>query len=144
MELKVWTPFFDLDKEWRLFNFPRLIGEHDFAFRPSIDIAKQEGELVVTVELPGIDPDKDVEISVEDDILFIKGEKTADTEISEADRYVHERAHGSFQRRIPLPVGVDPDKVTADYDKGVLTVRVSLPEEKATEAHHVPIEVKAS
>jgi HSP20 family protein len=144
MELKVWTPFFDLDKEWRLFNFPRLIGEHDFAFRPSIDIAKQEGELVVIVELPGIDPDKDVEISVEDDILFIKGEKTAETEISEDDRYVHERAYGSFQRRIPLPVGVDPDKVTADYDKGVLTVRVSLPEEKATEAHHVPIEVKAS
>ena len=144
MELKVWTPFLDLDKEWRLFNFPRLVGEHDFAFRPSIDIAKQEGELVVIVELPGIDPDRDVEISVEDDILFIKGEKTAETEISEVDRYVHERAYGSFQRRIPLPVGVDPDKVTADYDKGVLTVRVSLPEEKATEAHHIPIEVKTS
>jgi len=52
MELKVWTPFFDLDKEWRLFNFPRLIGEHDFAFRPSIDITRQEGELIVTAELP--------------------------------------------------------------------------------------------
>jgi HSP20 family protein len=144
MELKVWTPFFDLDKEWRLFNFPRLIGEHDFAFRPSIDIARQEGELIVIVELPGIDPDKDVEISVDDDILSIKGEKTAESEISEEDRYVHERAYGRFLRRIPLPVGVDPDKVTADYDKGILTVRVSLPEERTTEAHNVPIEVKAS
>ena len=144
MELKVWTPFFDLDKEWRLFDFPRFIGEHELAFRPSIDVARQEGELVVIVELPGIDPDKDVEISVDDDILSIKGEKSAETEISEDNRYVHERAYGRFQRRIPLPVGVDPDKVTADYDKGVLTVRVSLPEEKTTEAHHVPIEVKTS
>ena len=144
MELKVWTPFFDLDKEWRLFNFPRLIGEHDFAFRPSIDIFRQEGELIVTAELPGIDPDKDVEISVEDDILTIKGEKTEETEVSEDSRYVHERAHGTFMRRIPLPTGVDPDKVIAGYEKGILTVRVSLPEERTTEPHHIPIDVKAS
>ncbi|MEX0698907.1 MAG: Hsp20/alpha crystallin family protein [Acidimicrobiia bacterium] len=145
MELKVWTPFFDVDKEWRLFDFPRFIGEgHEFAFRPSIDIARHDGELIVIVELPGIDPEKDVEISIDDDVLSIKGEKSAETEFSEDNRYIHERGYGRFQRRIPLPVGVDPDKVAAVYDKGVLTVRVSLPEEKTTEAHHIPIEVKAS
>jgi HSP20 family protein len=144
MELKVWSPFFDLDKEWRLFDFPRMAREMTgFPFRPSIDLIRKEGELTVTVELPGIDPD-DVEVSLEDDILTIRGEKTDERETTEDDRYIHERSYGKFQRRIPLPDGVTADKVSADYDKGVLTVSVTLPAEETHEPRHIPVEVKTS
>ncbi|HEX6146980.1 MAG TPA: Hsp20/alpha crystallin family protein [Acidimicrobiia bacterium] len=144
MELKVWSPFFDLDKEWRLFDFPRIAREMTgFPFRPSIDLVRKEGELTITVELPGIDPD-DVEVSLEDDILTIRGEKTDERETKEDDRYIHERSYGKFQRRIPLPDGVTADKVSADYDKGVLTVIVTLPEEETHEPRHIPVEVKKS
>lgn len=144
MELKVWSPFFDLDKEWRLFDFPRIAREMTgFPFRPSIDLVRKEGELTVTVELPGIDPD-DVEVSLEEDILTIRGEKTDERETTEHDRYIHERSYGKFQRRIPLPDGVTADKVSADYDQGVLTVSVTLPEEETHEPRHIPVEVKTS
>ncbi|HSJ83711.1 MAG TPA: Hsp20/alpha crystallin family protein [Acidimicrobiia bacterium] len=144
MELKVWSPFFDLDKEWHLFDFPRVAREiTGFAIRPSIDLVKKDGELIVTVELPGIDPEN-VEVSLDDDILTITGEKTDEREISEDDRYMHERSFGKFQRRIPLPDGVSADKVTADYDKGVLTVSVPLPEDTTPEPRHIPVEVKAT
>jgi HSP20 family protein len=145
MELKVWTPFLDLDKEWRLFDFPRLIGEgREFPLRPSIDIVRNNGDLVVTAELPGLDPEKDIEISVEGSVLSIMGEKTEEKEVTEDNRYMHERSYGKFSRRISLPGGVSPDKVTADYDKGVLTVRVGLPTEKAEERRTIPVKVKTA
>jgi HSP20 family protein len=141
MELKIWNPFFDLDRGWRAFDFPRLTTElTGFAFRPSIDLVKKEGELVVTAEVPGMDPE-DVEITFEDDVLVIKGEKTEEKEISEDDRYVHERSFGKFQRRIALPSGTSADKVVASYDRGVLTVTVTLPEESKPEPRKIEIEV---
>jgi HSP20 family protein len=145
MELKVWTPFLDLDKEFRLFDFPRLISEgRDFPIRPSVDIVRKNGDMVVTAELPGLDPEKDIEITVDGSVLSIKGEKTEEKEISEDDRYMHERSYGKFQRRISLPGGVSPDKVTADYDKGILTVHVGLPKEKAEEHRTIPVKVKTT
>jgi HSP20 family protein len=144
MELKLWSPFFDLDKDWHLFDFPRVAREiTGFAIRPSVDLIKKDRELIVTVELPGIDPEN-VEVSLEDDILIIRGEKTDEREISEDDRYMHERTFGTFQRRIPLPDGVSADEVKADYDKGVLTVSVALPEETTPEPRHIPVEVKVT
>jgi HSP20 family protein len=141
MELKIWNPFFDLDRGWRAFDFPRLTTEMtEFPFRPSIDMVKKDGELVVTAELAGMDP-KDVEVTVDDDWLVIKGEKTEEKEISEDDRYVHERSFGKFQRRIALPSGTSPDKMVASYDKGVLTVTVTLPEESKPEPRKIEIEV---
>jgi HSP20 family protein len=144
MEFKLWSPFFDLDKEWHLFDSPRVAREiTGFAIRPSIDLVRKDGELIVTVDLPGIDPEK-VDVSLDDDILTIAGEKTDEREISEDDRYVHERSFGKFQRRIPLPDGVSADGVKADYDKGVLTVSITLPEDATPEPRHIPVEVKAS
>jgi len=143
MELKVWTPFLDLDKEFRLFDFPRLISEgRDFPIRPSVDIVRKNGDMVVTAELPGLDPEKDIEVTVDGSVLSIKGEKTEEKEISEDDRYMHERSYGKFQRRISLPGGVSPDKVTADYDKGILTVHVGLPKEKVEEHRTIPVKAK--
>jgi HSP20 family protein len=139
MDLKVWAPFADLDKEWR-FDFPRLVRETG-EFRPSLDVVKTDSQMILTAELAGIDP-KDVEVSLDGDILTIKGEKSDEREASEADRYIHERTFGSYQRRIIVPEGVTTDDIAADFDNGILTVRVSIPEEKAVEPRRIPVGTK--
>lgn len=141
MELKTWTPLFDLEKDWRFFDFPRMARElTGLEFRPSMDVVRDEGELVVTAELPGIEPD-DIDVSLENGMLTIKGEKSETKEISEDDRYLRERSYGKFLRRITLPEEMDADTMTATYDNGVLVIRVAIPEEKVDEPRHIPVEV---
>lgn len=145
MKLELWRPLIDIEKELdSLFRLPRSLSERvEFPFRPSIDVDRENGELIVSAELPGIDPDKDIEITLDDDYLTIKGEKSEDKEISEDDRYLHERSYGKFVRRIPVPEGVSPDHIAADYAKGVLTVKVTLPEEtKPAEPQKIPVGAK--
>jgi HSP20 family protein len=90
---------------------------------PAIDMSESGGEIHVRAELPGIDP-KDVDVSVSEDRLVIAGEKKSTAEKT-ADGWTHRESHyGSFSRAIPLPEAVDPAKVTARYDKGVLTVEL--------------------
>lgn len=136
MDLKIWAPFDDVDKEWR-FEIPRLLREAS-GFRPSMDVVKTDGHMVVTAELPGISSD-DVEVSLDGDILTIKGEKHEEKEVSEDDRYIHERSYGSFQRRITVPDGISADAIEANFDNGVLTVEVALPEEKPAESKRIPV-----
>jgi HSP20 family protein len=141
MELKVWTPLLDLEKDMRTFLdrfWPGEVGE-PMAIRLVTDMRRENGGLVVTVEMPGIDPEKDVDISVDGDMLTIKGEKTEEKETKAEDRYLRERKYGRFERRIALPDGVDSDAIKASYDKGILTVRVPLPVEAAPEAHKIPV-----
>ena len=141
MDIKVWAPFMDLDKEWR-FDFPRFVRETS-AYSPSIDVTRTDGQLVLTAELPGIAPD-DVDVSLDGDVLTIKGEKSEEREVSEADRYLHERTFGSFQRRIAVPGGVTADDIAADFENGILTVRVDIPEERAIEPRRIPVGTKTS
>lgn len=91
---------------------------------PAIDLSESGTEIHVRAELPGIDP-KDVDVSVTEDRLVISGEKKSETEKT-TDGWTHRESHyGSFSRAIPLPEAVDPAKVTARYDKGVLTVELT-------------------
>lgn len=136
MDLKLWAPFMDIDKEWRL-DFPRLV-RHGAGFRPTMDVVKTDGQLVLTAELPGISPD-DVDISLKGDVLTIMGEKSEEREVAEEDRYLHERTFGSFQRRITVPDGVSPDAIEASFENGVLTIQVNLPELKTPEATRIPV-----
>lgn len=142
MDLKIWSPFFDLEKDIRSMwdRFPSMLGEaREWAFRPTTDMTREDGNLVVTAELPGIDPDEDIEITIENDVLVIKGEKSEEKEIGEEDRYLRERHYGSFERRLPLPEGVDPESIEATYDKGVLTVTVPMPEVSVEKKRSIPI-----
>lgn len=142
VELKVWRPLFDIEREIRsIFDRPSwMMSEAPmFPFRPRTDLVHDDGHLEVTAELPGIDPEKDVTITVEGDVLVIKGEKTEDKDFEEPDRFLHERRYGSFERRIPLPDGVDPGAIEATYDKGILKVVVPLPEEKTAEPRPIPV-----
>lgn len=91
-------------------------------FNPRLNVAESEKEIEVTVELPGID-EEDVEITISQDVLTIKGEKKQEQEESEGGFYRMERRYGSFCRSIELPAGVvDTDEAQASYKNGVLTV----------------------
>ena len=91
---------------------------------PAVDVSETDAEIHVRAELPGIDP-KDVDVSVSEDRLVISGEKKSASEKT-TDGWTHRESHfGSFSRALPLPGPVDPAKVTARYDKGVLTVALS-------------------
>lgn len=86
------------------------------------------GALVVRAELPGIDPDKDVSISIHDGMLHLKAERQETSEQRDKDQYRSEFRYGMFERTIPLPAGVTGKDVTATYKDGILDVRIPQPE----------------
>lgn len=93
----------------------------------------QDGNtLVVRAEMPGIDPDKDVDISVSDGVLHIQAERQETTEHKEKGGYRTEFRYGSFARDIPLPIGSKDSDVSASYRDGVLEVRVPVAERSET------------
>ncbi|MBT2568857.1 Hsp20/alpha crystallin family protein [Arthrobacter sp. ISL-85] len=96
--------------------------------------------LVVRAELPGIDPEKDVDVTVSDGVLSIKAERQEKKEHKDKDGYRSEFRYGSFVRRIPLPSGVQQGDVTASYKDGLLEVRAPMPDqEQGTAASRIPI-----
>jgi HSP20 family protein len=107
------------------------------AFMPTTDVFDRKGDLVVRVELPGVDAGKDVKVSVEEGSLVIAGERRQHGEIREDAYYRMETSYGAFTRRVPLPEGIDEDTITAEYKDGVLEVvvpkaaaRIEAPEVK--------------
>ena len=100
----------------------------------------EDDELVVRAEMPGIDPERDVEITVDEGVLTITAERTQ--EEKEEKRHFHRRElrYGSFVRRVPLPEGVDQDAISAQYENGILEVRAPLPEQAPSrEVRRVPV-----
>lgn len=98
------------------------------AWTPSVDVLDSEKEVTVRAEVPGLGPE-DVEVTLSGTTLLLRGEKKEEREERGQAYYRAERRYGAFQRAIPLPAGVDPDKVSAEYDKGVLTVRIAKSEQ---------------
>lgn len=94
---------------------------------PIMDVAETDTGLEVTAELPGVSEDA-VNISIEDRMLVIKGEKKSETE--DKKRHVYERSYGSFYRSLALPFAVDPDAVSAQIKDGVLTVSLPRPSDE--------------
>jgi len=92
-----------------------------FGWGPRMDLAESENDVVVKVELPGIDP-KNVEIDVTGTVLTIRGEKKQEKEERKRDYHYVEREYGSFSRSVQLPASVDPNQVDAAYKDGLLTV----------------------
>jgi HSP20 family protein len=130
----------------RLFeDFTRGIGFNGpSALMPSIDVTETDKEIEITVDLPGLER-KDVDISLENDVLTIRGEKKVETKQEDKEGkgkdktyHVAERSYGVFYRVIQLPPGIDPSKVQATMSKGVL--KVTSP--KPTRSNAAKIEVK--
>jgi HSP20 family protein len=93
---------------------------------PAVESYAKNGDLHVRVALPGVDP-KDVEVTVSDDYLTIRGERKAKTEERDGGRYVREFAYGSFERTLALPEGIDPGKVVAKFTNGMLDLTMPAP-----------------
>lgn len=103
---------------------------------PAMDLIETEDHLVLRADLPGLTED-DVNIEIKDNMLTVSGERKAEHEERKEGFYRVERAFGSFSRSLSLPEGVDADRVSADFDNGVLEVRVPKPEER--KPHRVQI-----
>lgn len=95
----------------------------------------EENRYVVRAELPGVDPDQNVDITVENHVLTIHAERTEETKAKHRSEF----RYGSFTRSVSLPAAAQEDKITASYDSGVLTVAVPLGESPA-EGRHIPIQ----
>jgi HSP20 family protein len=96
-------------------------------------------DLVVRSELPGIDPDKDAELTVSNGMLHIRAERQEKSEDKGKEGYRSEFRYGAFSRTLPLPEGVNPDDITASYQDGVLEVRVPIPKETKESVSNIPV-----
>ena len=142
-------PFFNFRREVdRMFDdffngsFPRFSAFGSFgSMSPTVDVDDNENELVITAELPGLDS-KDFDITLSGDLLTIKGEKKDERDEKKGGTHYVERRFGSFARSIRLPFEAGDQKVEANYDKGVLTIRVAKPPELAKASRR--IEVRSS
>jgi HSP20 family protein len=120
------TPVFGLRREIdRLFEDTFGRGDGLNSWSPAVEVRESDNELRFDAELPGMKPD-DVEITAENGVLTIRGEKHS--EMKEGDdktRYhVVERTYGSFSRSFQLPKGLDESKIEADYEDGILSIRI--------------------
>jgi HSP20 family protein len=116
--------------------------ESSFSFNaPAVDVTEDDKAYKIAAELPGLD-DKDIDVSVTGDTLTLKGEKRQEKKEKDKNWYVSERTYGSFQRTFALPDGVDRDKITAEFAKGILNV--TLPKSPEAQKQQKKIEVKAA
>jgi len=111
------------------------------SFLPSVDVSENEKEIKVTAELPGMD-EKDIEIRLDHDNLIITGEKKAENEEKGRNYHRLERSYGSFQRVIALENEIDPDKIDAVFQKGVLTVTLPKPASSVSKTRKIEIKAK--
>ena len=110
-----------------------------YEWMPDIDVFEKDGKIVVRADLPGIKRE-DIDVSVQDDTLVVRGQREEETDIDNETYYGSERALGRFYRAVSLPAGVDPDEIDATYGDGVL--QVSVPKKAAQEPQKVQIKVK--
>lgn len=126
------NPFTDI-LEWLDLNRPTSIIDPTH-FIP-VEQYTEEGALVIRADLPGVDPDKDIEVKVEGDMLTVTGQRRE----TEQSKQRSEVRYGSFNRSLRLPRGARPDEVSATYESGVLVVRVPISEPAET-AVTVPVQ----
>ena len=93
-------------------------------FAPLVDVYEDEHDITLKVEVPGID-EKDINVSIETNTLTVHGERRFDKDEKEENFHRIERMYGSFTRSFTLPNTVDPEQVTAHYEKGVLKIRLA-------------------
>jgi HSP20 family protein len=129
------------DNVFRGFGVPPLAGLDRAAGWPHVELGETDREIRVTAELLGLD-EKDVEITVEDGALTLRGEKRF--EVEDKDRGYTERSYGRFERRIGLPQGIDRDQAGATFRNGVLTVTLPKTDAANENVRRIPVNGKAA
>lgn len=114
-------------------------GLFDRESSPAMDVVENDDGYLVSIDLPGVDR-KEIEISVADNVLTVKGEKKDAREHKDGKVYRKETWQGSFQRTLSLPHGVDPEKIDATMRDGVLAI--SLPKREEAKPRQIAVSVK--
>lgn len=131
----------EMDRVFHAFSMPQMSwpagGAGALGLR--VDIGETDGEIRVRADLPGLSEDE-VEVTLEDDMLRIRAEKKEETEREGETWRVAERSRGSFERAIRVPPGIDPEKVAASMEKGVLTVTLPKPPGAQASGKRIPVE----
>lgn len=142
--LDVFEDFGEFQKEMnRLFNLtlhrPGKKANGGALWAPAVDIIDEKDHIRVRADLPGMRKDE-IEVSVNNDTLTIRGEKREEKEIKEKDYVRSERYYGAFHRSFTLPAGVDPQKVNAGYKDGVL--EITLPKREDARPKEIKVDVQ--
>jgi len=127
------------DDAFRSFGFGPSFGMTDrAAWAPSVDVRETDNSVEVLAELPGVD-EKDIELTVADGVLTIRGEKKIDRQDKGEGWYMIERSHGTFVRSIPLPMEVDEGRASAAFKNGVLHVTLPAAPEAERKVHRIKV-----
>jgi len=141
MSLIKWTPFFqefdDMDKMME--SMLPTVRSNQFGFTPAIDMYEDKDNIIVETQLAGLDPEK-VDISIENNVLCLKGESEKKSEVEDKNYYRKEIRRGSFYRSITLPTKVDGDKAQAVNEDGVL--KISIPKAVEVKPKTIKIQTK--
>ena len=149
MTLIKWDPFRDVETLQNRINrmfedsFGRTQAPDDemnlCAWRPPVDIYETENGIVLAAELPGVGKE-DISVEVKDNILTLKGERTANPNIKGKKFYRHERCYGTFQRSFTLQHDIQPNLIKATFKDGVLEIEIPKPEEEQPKQITVKVE----
>ena len=131
------------------FGFPRLNPTRETAsllptwqgmLRPSVDIQETDKQYLITLEVPGVD-EKDIQLTLDDDVLWVRGEKRQEEERKDGQYHFVERSYGSFQRALNLPSNANQDAIKASFKNGVLTITLDKREQPVgSGARQIPIQ----
>jgi len=148
MAITRWNPFREMDllrremnrlfDDWPLRFEKDLGGVSMAAWSPNVDIFEDENEVVLSLEVPGIN-EKDIHLSLEGNTLTISGERKLEKEDKKDNYHRIERCYGSFSRSFSLPSNIEHEKISASMDKGVL--KVTLPKKEETKPKKIEIKV---
>lgn len=134
-----WSPLMemeDFDKFFERAPFARMEG-----FAPAMDVYEKGSDMVVEMPIAGFD-EKNIDISIEDNVLTVKGKTEKKSEVDDKDYYQKEVRYGSFQNSYAFPCEVEGDKAAAEYKKGVLKLTVPKKQPKEKKKKSVKVEVK--
>ena len=149
MAMIPWRPLWDtrfpslrdeMDKMFEeFFEKVRFPSAREHSWTPALDVYDTKKEVIVTVDVPGVDP-KDVAVSIMEGSLTIKGERKKEADLKDEELYRAEREFGAFQRMVQLPAEVSPDKAKASYANGVL--KIVIPKAQKSAPKEVKVDIQ--
>ena len=134
----VWGLQSDINRLFDAFMTPFEGAEIKKTLSPKLDVAETKDKYEIKAELPGMD-EKEIELSMDDGVLTIGGEKKTEAESDDKGYWLKECSYGSFSRSIRLPENIAEDKIAAKFDKGVLTIDVPKKEPTAAKSRKIAI-----
>ena len=131
MSLIKWAPMFPFEE------FDKLFSNHP-GFMPAVDVYEKDNKIMVEMSVPHIDPEK-VDISIENNVLYIKGSTEKKTEVEDDNYYRKEISSGSFYRTVQLPADVIAEKTSAVHEDGVL--KIAIPKTTTKKSKSIKVKV---